>query len=236
MTATRIAGIRVRYFDRIAGKRGAPEKRAAFEEHAKRVTAHQPKGFPTSAYEYQRARRERKARGLARAAGMLYREREAGRGDYLSTGSLDYVPPSESHAAPFHDRGGAGLALAEITRKRVYAKSSKWGASTASTRYLVGRNESGTFFAHAVPSTVSTVRAALHWIWSGHESDIIERQGDIALIRGAGPKLPPLPDGHTVEGSRIIHDQHAPLRLPSTGERIIVARRAFVRASEETRD
>ena len=189
--------------------------------------------------ETRRSERERVGMGLARRAAMLFDEHGSGRGDHLSTRVVDVVPASESSAAPYLDSGHGGLALVDIERRRVYAKSSKWRPSATSTRYVVGRNEVGTFFAHAVPESCGSVYNALQWIWGGHALDILWRQGDIAVIRGSGPKLPSrMPSGHVVllgPGS-IEHATHPTIRLPGHGERVIVGRRAVARVSAETRD
>lgn len=234
-----IAQIRERFEARIGGKRGAPEKRRRFQAVADRALAQRgtnAPAMPVPPHAYRDAQRRRKAYGLAVRAGVAFDERATAPGDYLRTESLDYVPPSESHRAPYYDHGGGGLGLVRVTRRRVYARSCRWRPSEASTVFLVGRNETGTFFAHAVPGEVRSVRAAVAWIWRGLELQIVARQGDIALVAAPGPKLPTLPEGHTVAGDWITHAQHAPLRLPAKGERIIVGRRATVRASEETRD
>lgn len=179
----------------------------------------------------------RQAEKLATDAGQMWDEHGSSRGDYLTTTGLDWVNPAEAKATPYCDMGGRGLALIEITRKRVYAKSSKWYPRETSTRYLVGRNEAGTYFAHAVPAKIGSVRGAVDWIWNGKAEAIIARQGDIALITSRGPaRIPPLPSGHRVNGSMIYHETHPAIRKPDYGEAVIVARRAVVRASNETRD
>lgn len=152
---------------------------------------------------------------------------------------LDYVPPDTAELSPYCDGGGLGIGLIKIVRKRWYSKSyhRRYGnrPSTRSDCYLIGRNEDGTAFCHAVPPS-RTVRAALDWIWMGRASDIIARQGDIALVRGRGPRMPAvLPVRHhvwrrpLVQGGvasiGITHPAHPMLPLPRVGQRIIVARR-----------
>lgn len=136
--------------------------------------------------------------------------------------------------------GGAGLGLVAVERTRVYAKASKWRPSTVTTYFLVGRNEIGTYFSHPV-TPCETVQDALSWIWNGKDMQILQRQGDIALIQGnGGPRLPrQLPWGHRVDEKRgvITHATHPDLPLPTApGERIIVARRAADRAVSASRD
>lgn len=189
---------------------------------------------------YHTLQRDRIGLGLARMAGQFYDEHGSGRGDYLTTEVYDAVPAAQSAAAPYHDTGRAGMALVGVARKRVYARSSKWYPSTATSIYLCGRNEAGTFFAHPVPTRYGTVASALDWIWSGYSRRILQRQGDIALVFARGPKLPPtgLPRGHRVDQAAgvIRHATHPDLPLPGPGQRIIVARRAAVRVSAATRD
>jgi len=181
--------------------------------------------------------RVRSAEALAQAAG--YRSDEHGawaRGDHITVRGLDFVPPYLAASAPYFAQAGAGLGLVNVERKRVYAHSCSWYPSFANTVFLVGRNEAGTYFAHPVPNRIRTVRDAISWIWSGMEDQIVQRQGDIALARARGTKIPTLPPGHRLDGDRIVHATHEPLRLPGVGERIIVARRAATLAARATRD
>ena len=182
--------------------------------------------------------KQRAALALATKAGQNYDEHGSGRGDYLRTEGLDFVPPTESADTPYFDMGGAGLATIRIMRKRVYASSSKWYPTETSTTYLIGRNEIGTYFAHPVGTGVNTVREAVDWIWEGRTERIIMRQGDIALIESRGPARMPawLPGGHSKQGSKIVHATHPAIPVPQHGEAIIVGRRAVTRASNGTRD
>jgi hypothetical protein len=174
---------------------------------------------------------------LAKTAEQYFDEHGFSRGDYLSTNCIDFIPPRESINKPFWDMGGEGLGLIEITRKRVYARSYRFGPGYASTKYFIGKNEAGTYFSHPVPNHCQTVRDAIHWIWEGKEDSIIARQGDIALIIGKGNKIPKnFPNGHEIVEKEIIHKTHPAIRFPEKGERIIVGRRAFARVSEATRD
>jgi len=158
-------------------------------------------------------------------------------GDYLSIRGIDFIGKHQSNKPPYFDMGKEGLGLIKVTRKRVYARSSKWMPSYAETKFLVGKNESGTYFSHAVSPNCKTVLEAISWIWNGLQDKIIRRQGDIALIEGNGPKgLNKLPTGHKVDGECIIHNTHPSIPVPAKGQRIIVGRRAAERASKETRD
>jgi hypothetical protein len=169
------------------------------------------------------------AQGRSLAAKARLRHDERGfwaRGDHLRVAVLDYVAPYAAKGAPFLDSGGEGLALVRVYRKRVYAGSCKWGPSEREDVYFVGRNEAGTYFAHPVPKTYTTVLGALAWIWQGYYP--IERQGDLAIAAGRGPRLPrQLPSGHRVEGQMIVHQTHNPLPVPEEGAglRVIVGRR-----------
>ena len=183
--------------------------------------------------------------GLARLAGIESDEHGAAytRGDHWGMSVLDAVDSRHSAAAPYLDSGHAGLAVIQVNRHRVYAKSSHWRPSDAASLFLVGRNEAGTYFAHALPNTFTKtysrpgVGAALAWMWSGHSRDIILRQGDIAIVRAHGQQYPArLPSGHRIDGDQIVHPTHPAIRLPGKGERVIIARRATPRVSSETRD
>lgn len=225
---------------RIAGRRGAPSARARLAAGMERLGSSISPLRPAHKQSYRHNQWiKRSAEDLAAKAGSYHNDclYTWDRGTYLATRGLDYVPAYLSAAAPYHDLGGAGMGLIEITRRTCYSKSSGWGPSNVVTRYLVGRNESGSYWTHPVPVSCATVIDALEWLWDGRGHDIIERQGDISLVRGRGPRMPrELPDGHTIDGSYIVHRSHAPLRLPQSGERIIIARRAAARSAAPTRD
>ena len=167
----------------------------------------------------------REGRRLAELAGYRTDEHGTyGRGDHLRVGVLEYIPARDAKGAPYHDLGAEGMALICVSRKRVYARSSSWGPSTAEAYFVVGRNEAGTYYAHPV-TAASTLAEALAWMWQGYE--VIARQGDIALVRGGrSGYVPELPTGHTLTADGITHPTHPLLPLPGKGERVIVARRA----------
>ncbi|MBS3949740.1 MAG: hypothetical protein KGZ53_03635 [Peptococcaceae bacterium] len=225
---------------RLAGTRGAPAARARIAAALSRIgSSRTPRRSALPQAIRRAAWIKRSAEDLATKAGSYHNDclYTWDRGTYLATRGLDYVPAYLSAAAPYHDLGGAGMGLIAITRRTCYSKSSGWGPSDVATRYLVGRNESGSYWTHPVPVSCATVIDALEWLWDGRGHDIIERQGDISLVRGRGPRMPrELPDGHTIDGSYIVHRSHAPLRLPQSGERIIIARRAAARSAAPTRD
>lgn len=176
---------------------------------------------------------------LANNANMYYDEHGYNRGDHLTTKILEFLPNYITKFPPFYDSGKEGLVLIEVNRKRIYASSSKWYNSYNLTKYLCGRNETGTYFSHAVPKTCNKIIDAIKWIWSNKELRIIQRQGDIALIKtnsNKRNKLPILPTGHKVIDDYIVHDQHPKLPLPQKGEQIIIGKRASAQVSDQTRD
>lgn len=246
----RIIQIRENYFNKVKGKKGAEAKRNTFLQKLKQITQLRKAETTTRNYRdreitaWKNSHKERHdiwkktmALALAEKAEMYHDEHGSSRGDYLSTFALDYVPPHESHKAPYFDMGGEGLGLIGVERTRRYAKSCTWSPSSVTTFFLVGKNEAGTYFSHTVPTNYQTVEAAVAWIWNYQQDNIIQRQGDIALIRGKGPKIPKnLPSGHEVKDDGIYHATHPTIPLPGVGERIIVGRRAAERASNATRD
>ncbi len=175
-------------------------------------------------------------KGLRLAALAGYEPDEHGsgfRGDYWTIQVLDFQPPWKTAAPPYHDMGGDGMALIAVTRTRNYAKSWAYGPSRATAYFIVGRNEVGTYFAHPVADSKS-LADALAWMWQGF--DVVERQGDIAIVHGGrSGYIPPLPKGHRLTENGIEHDTHATLRLPRKGERIVVARRSrpFTRGTRD---
>ncbi len=238
----------------LEGRRGvvAARQRLATAERlvaAYRALMTQPQPLSREAWQQrQAARRERaaarlkdalgrKAVALAAGAGLDYDEHGYDRGDHRTTKGLDFVTPKFAKSAPYFDMGGEGLGLIEVERKRVYARRCMWSPSRAYSRFLVGKNEAGTYFAHAVPNSIESVREALTWMWQGKEMTILARQGDVALCAGKARKLPALPEGHRVDIERglIVHDTHPALPLPGAGQYLLVARRATPCATQETR-
>lgn len=186
---------------------------------------------------WARAVEARRSTGLRRAARALAvrvtalpadeHGRSSSRGDHYSMVGLDYSPPAA--AARYHATPGTALGLVRVDRARVYARSYHHAPSTASQIYLVGTNEAGTGFAHPVAATCTSIRAAVAWIWDGHDSEIVARQGDIALIVAKGPRLPArLPLRHEIDeaAGHIVHPTHPAIPLPCVGQRIIIGRRA----------
>lgn len=153
---------------------------------------------------------------------------------------LDYLDARKSKKAPYYDTGKKGLGFVEGSVTTRYRGNWKGWSSTRRTRYLIGRNESGTFFSHAVSLKCKNVREAIDWIWNGKADDILRRQGDVAVIRTSSNRidkgLSKLPDGHVVDGDQIVHKTHPPITVPGKNERLIVGRRAFDRVKSGTRD
>ena len=164
-------------------------------------------------------------------------------GDYHSIVVLDAVldPLNMVQYLAF----GEGIALVADDRQRTYAKSSKWRASTRRDVYLVGQNESGTYFAHAVPSDMRSVAAAFRWIWDGNQ--IESRNGDVGIAipkvtikKNGEQKKVHIVDSHYVEGeilqngalyarnATVYHEkgQHDPVKIGNEWRKIVVARRS----------
>ena len=111
-----------------------------------------------------------------------------------------YLGPPDTEAAPYLDGGGRGLSVIDVETEALSFYQERWRLFVLTERYLVGQNEVGTAFAHAVPtrSETSTVAGALRWIWSGYCP--VHRQGDIAIVEAVGPRMPAqLPWGHQVD-------------------------------------
>mgnify|MGYP001567227573 CR=1 FL=1 len=227
------------------GKRGAPEWRIKinkfwFSGIALLKSNTGSRSRQKLLEEYRKRSSDKKIRAalrLAKMSNLYFDEHGSSRGDYRYTEGVDFVQPSLSKSSPYWDMGGEGLALIKVHRKRVYAKSSKWYPSSTFSTFLVGKNEAGTYFAHRVVNKVYTVLEAINWIWDGKAGDIMQRQGDIALINGKGPKLPlRIPEGHVITAGGIIHNTHPMLPIPEVGQRIIVGKRAAAHVAAETRD
>ena len=234
-----------RYEQKIFRTKGAPEKRARLQRAVQYILDRNQidRIFSVRLPRIQHRYRfeswiTRKGRELAKKVPTLFDEHGDFRGSTDHCAILDYISPHHGSAqAPYYDMGGEGLALVQMSRTTVYARSCQWRPSTARTVYLIGKNEAGTYFAHAVRKDVETVQAAIQWIWGGHAQNIIQRQGDIALVRGNGPKnLNKLPSGHRIEGNQIVHATHPAIPVPGIGERIIVGRRASTQVAGNSRD
>lgn len=235
-----------RFEARIKGKKGAPARREKFYAALDRIRSTMwPR--PADKHPSQKDRKwnwcKKQALYMCSMCDTLHVD-EHGVGDFwgddLRASVLAFISPHHgSKNAPYFDMGGEGLALVRIDRRRTYSKAytARYGHGHAWTTYLVGKNEAGTYFCHAVNKKLTTLRAAMDWIWDGHSTDIIQRQGDIALICGAGPKIPKnLPSGHVIEGDIIKHATHPDLPMPKKGQRIIVGRRASTTVGQNARD
>ena len=145
-----------------------------------------------------------------------------------------YLGPADTETAPYLDLGGVGLAVIDVETEALHFRLGWWRPFILTERYLIGRNEIGTAFAHAVPARAetSTITGVLRWIWSGY--DPIRRQGDVAVVRAAGPKMPvQLPRQHHVDAAAgvVRHATHPDLALPGPGERLIIGKRTTLGTS-----
>jgi hypothetical protein len=170
---------------------------------------------------------ERRVREMVDAAGIRHDEHGTyERGDHMLLRVCDYIDGYAARRRPFLSMSSTyeGLALIKITRKRVYAKSSTWSPSEVSCKYLIGKNEAGTWFSHPVHPTCQTILDAINWMWDGRADEIIARQGDIASTeRRSRPRLP---KGHDLDadGRVVLHRTHAALVVPQGGGWIVARR------------
>lgn len=104
----------------------------------------------------------------------------------------------------------SGRMLAVIQVRQYHKQCAGWWPSIRKNYFLIGSNEDGTVFAHAVQSAVvrsairrdrPVIRAVQDWLWDADYSKVV-RQGDIGLIpRRSKPKGESIDDSVTVEGS-----------------------------------
>lgn len=240
----KVAAIKIN--EQLKGKRNMEAKRTLILKNLTQYAELNPSQHFSPRYDYhshdERLRDWKIAKGDALASKCGYENDEHGRwnrGDYLSISIYDFKLYKDTMTSPFFNtaKDCEGMAVIEIERQRVYAKSSNWRNSTATTRFLIGQNEIGTYYSHPISKNCDTIEAALNWIWSNHENDIILRQGDVALVKGVGRKLPELPSSHYIQDGFVKHETHfQDLPLPQKGQRIIVGRRAAAIATEASRD
>lgn len=169
--------------------------------------------------------REKLGIKIAKEIGMYYADYGSSIGNHFRTFIIDVIRPYETIKPPYHGNGKYGLILIRIERKRIYRG---WRPSYATTSFLIGKNEDGTFFEHPVSSNCTTVKEAISWIWNDKASEIIIRQGNIALCHGKKTTLK-LPDNHKIVGNYIIHPKHIHIPLPYDNETIIIGRRASIK-------
>ena len=161
------------------------------------------------------------AKAMAKETGAL-QEGDGRGGDHfrLNVHDIEYDPLK---LRTLHSR--TTLALIGQERTRTYAKRSQWRPSTREDLFLVGRNENGVAFAHAVSSrnAISTVRAALQWVWDVDDiEDVVDRHGDVGVIRtSAVPKK-------TTTGTIKVLDSHAFTGEHCVRGRIVYARRGVL--------
>lgn len=201
---------------------------------------------------YLIARKKYEARELAMRAGLEHDEHGGyRRGDYHTLIVLDVIwQPAKLRT--LHASGDI-LALVIDCRKRIYAKSYGHGPGERTDVYLVGTNESGTPFCHAVAQHLLTVADAVDWVWWGNEP-ITARHGDVAIT----PTRKPIKNGelvndlqivdrHVITGevyrngalyarNAVLHhtaDQHPDITIGNEWHKIIIGRRSTRRPSSK---
>lgn len=174
------------------------------------------------AAENRAAARNARALKLAGEAGLNCDEHGGYRhgSDSYSISVLDIADAKTPAKLREYHATGDMLLLVEEGRTRTYAKSSQWKASTRYDRYLVGRNENGIPFAHAVKTDIRTIAEALSWIWNGEK--IIARQGDVATAESKQFTSP----GQIVENYQIIDSHHIDGEIRKNGS--LYARNAML--------
>lgn len=224
--------IQSRHAARVAGKRGAPQRRAvvaAVADRIRRAVSPPAGSWPADLPILRRESRRRawiarSAQRLAAAAGLAEVGRSWDAGRITAVDGRDYMRAADVIAAGL---GVGELAIVSVTRTRTYAPSCRWRPSERRQTYLVGVSpETGATWAHAVPASCQSIRTAWRWIWRcGDPRDVVAYQGDVAVIRRRG-QHDTLPERHELAGDQIIHPSHAPIAAPLRGERITVGRRA----------
>jgi hypothetical protein len=202
--------------------------------------------------------REKVAIALAESTGRLFDEHGGmySRGDHHKINVIDIVDDPlrlrKLHAS------GKILALVEQERVRVYAKSSKWGPSSRADKFLVGTNENGIPFAHAVANTVTDVEDALRWIWDVKDLEsVVDRHGDVAVITIGKQFVSPgqfgevsVIDSHVFSGEfkkngalfvrngvlRHLKEQHPDVKIGNEWVRLKAANRSERRVATGSRD
>jgi uncharacterized protein YdaU (DUF1376 family) len=197
--------------------------------------------------ENRAAARKARAMKLASEAGLNCDEHGGYRhgSDSYGISVLDIADAQTPAKLREYHATGDMLLLVEESRTRTYAGSSKWKASTRYDRYLVGRNENGVPFAHAVKSDIRTIAEALNWIWNGEK--IIARQGDVATAESKQFSSPgqivvdyQIIDSHRIDGeirkngalyarnARLYHEkgQHPDITIGDTWAKIVIGRRS----------
>lgn len=104
----------------------------------------------------------------------------------------------------------SGQLLAVIQVRQYHKQCANWWPSIRKNYFLIGHNEDGTVFAHAVQFGVvrsairrnkPVIQAVQDWLWDADYSRIV-RQGDIGLVpRKAKPRGEPVEPTLTVEDS-----------------------------------
>jgi hypothetical protein len=150
--------------------------------------------------QYRVATKKYQALQLAQKAGLHHDEHGGySKGDYHTLTIIDIVFKASQLRANF--AVGKLLALVRDERKRVYAKSYRFGPGYRSDVFLLGTNESGTPFLHPVPNYITSVATAISWIWNNET--ITARHGDVAIA--IAKRI--IKQGETVTSHQII-DRH----------------------------
>lgn len=200
--------------------------------------------------EYRELKRRAEFLDLAQEAGLTHDEHGgySGRGDHHTIRILDYVW-KKKHLKMFF-ACGKYLGLVSEDRVRVYAKSSGWRPSERTDHFVVGTNENGVPFCHAVPNTIGSLVDALDWIWTSHELEA--RHGDVAVakcnlkhVKGESTIIKVI-DSHYVMGevyqkqhqlfvrnAILSHEkgQHPDVVIGNEWKKIVIARRSSRRGS-----
>jgi hypothetical protein len=181
---------------------------------------------------------------LAQRAGLEHDEHDGyERGDWFTLKVVEFIHKS-SDLQRYH-AAGRFLGLVAHERKRVYARRYRYGPSYAHHAYVVGENESGTPFAHAVPAAhCRTLEQAMDWIWQGNKLE--SRQGDVGIaactlkhVRGEEGEVRII-NSHIAVGEIrrngglylrhgfIVHtkNQHPRIHVGNEWKKIVVARRS----------
>lgn len=190
--------------------------------------------------------KQKRAIALAEETGRLVDEHGgfSTRGDHFSINVKDVVD-DPLKLRGFHASGNM-LAVVGQSRRRVYA-GHHWSPSVCEDMFLIGKNENGVAFAHAIPAQIETVHSAVSWIWDvDNIEDVIDRHGDVAVIKtkmtfksGIVGKIAVL-DSHVFEGeykkngaiyvrNGVLHhekNQHPDVKIGNEWVRLKAARRS----------
>jgi hypothetical protein len=198
----------------------------------------------TRTAEYRERRHKENFRQLALQAGLEHDEH----GGYLSRGdeSKLYVEDFVFRAADLRRYHASGPYLGLVTQARTRFYNRRYSPSTLTQKYLIGINENGTPFCHAVSANCENLHDAIAWIWETQVHRVIARHGDVAVLKsnlrnatGERGELIVI-DSHVFSGEyrqngalyvrngvlRHTKDQHPDIHIEDEWRRLKVARRA----------